>query len=115
MGTFLKSAILPEGVYGFRTIEAVKRMSRAGNLMWELHHRVDARDGYNIIVGFLTIAKESQFVIRNFFHSIGCPDKAESENWKRADFIFQEGLLMCRQDIHRGRSINVIYDYALGD
>ena len=115
MGTFLKSFAIPEGVYGFRIVEAIKRMSRAGNIMWELHHRVELNGGYNIIVGFLKITKESLFMIRNFFHSIGFSDKFEAGNWKRSDFMFQEGLLMCRQDIYRGRSINVIYDYALGD
>jgi hypothetical protein len=106
--------ILEEGIYPFTVKSALEGISKSGNNMVTLTLEIWNHEGKSFIVKDFLVAVESMcYKIRNFWKSVGKPERYETGNIFIDEFINQSGLVKTRleKEMNGDRRFVRVADY----
>lgn len=108
--------MLPEGEYNFLVIDAIEKVSDAGNEMINLVLQVNNNNKIYRIYDYLIDIEKMSFKFRHCCDSLGILDKYESGNVSSKDFIDKKGrakfiIQKDKKGIYNPK--NVVKDYIV--
>lgn len=85
--------LLPDGEYSFMVTEAQEAVSKSGNNMIKLTHRVFKPDGTFVLVSdYLVLRDDLMYKVSNFCKSVGLKEQYDAGELNTDEIKYKEGV-----------------------